>query len=582
MREHEVPTHVQAEDRVLLWFTFPQVVAMTAVCALSYGVYRYAPVGPTEVRMGLAVIFGLVGITMVVGKLGGRRLPLVAADLLKYRLGPRRYMGLVSQLVRSKPPATVQSARSGPGPLGLMASRLRRTFNGLRRKRRKDPQRRNGRRPFRPQRWLGRGQRAVDTDANNTNEQQSIPPKGRGKNRRFWRKLLGAVVLAVLAVLAATVPQAAIAYGPGDGEGWSFPEIEFEIPEPVPGRRIFVEGLTVSGDTADVTVRAATDLDLNVRAYGGSRGESLGFWDSASLAEGETAEFALPLSGPRPSFTFSWEDNLQQAGAFALKHHQIPYPLPAVEGELCNITLASLGWTPWSIEGVVESQCEEEVKKTVALRTVSGHANVAEMALMDAEVTAITGTVAAVTRGSRTTVSFVPDGQTHFQLSVGEGKGLHTVTIVAEMKAALRIAIPPLTRLTHHPERTEHVTRTVSLLRPGTSKTVRKRVTIENSDGTISDHTISATLSIPSATVKREVTVSVLHPEHVRAEVVERNPVTRSRGEMLVLASTVGTDESYQVLDIPEREPVAPPAEQKPAETDLTYLFDYLGWEWPW
>ena len=46
MREHEVPTHVQAEDRVLLWFTFPQVVAIVAVCALSYGAYRYAPVGP--------------------------------------------------------------------------------------------------------------------------------------------------------------------------------------------------------------------------------------------------------------------------------------------------------------------------------------------------------------------------------------------------------------------------------------------------------------------------------------------------------------------------------------------------------
>ena len=37
MREHEVPTHVQAEDKVLLGFTFPQIVALTAVCALSYG-----------------------------------------------------------------------------------------------------------------------------------------------------------------------------------------------------------------------------------------------------------------------------------------------------------------------------------------------------------------------------------------------------------------------------------------------------------------------------------------------------------------------------------------------------------------
>jgi hypothetical protein len=37
MREHEVPIHVQAEDKVLLWFTFPQIVAVVAVCALAYG-----------------------------------------------------------------------------------------------------------------------------------------------------------------------------------------------------------------------------------------------------------------------------------------------------------------------------------------------------------------------------------------------------------------------------------------------------------------------------------------------------------------------------------------------------------------
>ena len=93
MREHEVPTHVQAEDRVLLGLTFPQVVAITAVCAISYGTYRYVPVGPSEVRMALAVLLGLAGIAAVVGKIGGRRLPLVAADLLKYRAGgtgPRR------------------------------------------------------------------------------------------------------------------------------------------------------------------------------------------------------------------------------------------------------------------------------------------------------------------------------------------------------------------------------------------------------------------------------------------------------------------------------------------------------------
>ena len=60
MREHEVPAHVQAEDKVLMWwFTFPQVVA---VYAPAYGAYRYAPFGPSEVRLGLAVLLGVVAI----------------------------------------------------------------------------------------------------------------------------------------------------------------------------------------------------------------------------------------------------------------------------------------------------------------------------------------------------------------------------------------------------------------------------------------------------------------------------------------------------------------------------------------
>ena len=79
MTEHEVPTHVQAEDRVGPLVHVPADRGeMTAVCALGYGVYRYAPVGPSEVRLGLAVVFALFGIAMVVGKVGGRRLPVVA------------------------------------------------------------------------------------------------------------------------------------------------------------------------------------------------------------------------------------------------------------------------------------------------------------------------------------------------------------------------------------------------------------------------------------------------------------------------------------------------------------------------
>ena len=93
MREHEVPTHVQAEDKVLLWFTFPQIVAVVAVCAVAYGAYRYLPFVPSEVRLGIAIVFGILGIAAVVGKVGGRGLPLVAADLLKFKLGARLYVG---------------------------------------------------------------------------------------------------------------------------------------------------------------------------------------------------------------------------------------------------------------------------------------------------------------------------------------------------------------------------------------------------------------------------------------------------------------------------------------------------------
>ena len=577
MREHEVPTHVQAEDRVLLWFTFPQIVAMTAVCALSYGAYRYAPVGPSEVRMALAVLMGLLGIAMVVGKIGGRRLPLVAADLLRYRLGTRRYAGPVSQLVRSESPTPVRPVRRGPGPLSLLARRLGKTLRRFRRRR--EGQRQNGRMPFRPHRWIGRRRQKRLND-----KSTGGGPQGKKARRRRFPRMWAAVIVVALAVVTMTVPQGALAFGPEEeGALWSSPEIEFEVPEPVPGRRLFVEGLTVSGDTAVVTLRAAMDLDIGVRAYGARLGNWLRFWESGHLEQGESISYSLPLDGPVPSLTFSWEDTLGQAGAFTLKGKQLPYPLPMVEGEICNVRLASLGWTPGVVEGVVESECASRVKKAVVLQTVAGHAIVTETALMDAAVTGITGIVAAVSSGSRTAVPLVSHGETRFQLPVGSGKANFPVTMVVEMEAALSIPLPPLTRLTHHPEKTEHQTRTVSLTRPGTTRTVSETVTIENSDGTTTEHTISATLSIPSRVVQRDVTLTILHPERVEAQVVEREPATRRRGETLLMASTVGSDDPYQTLVLPERKPETPPAEQRPADSGvISHWFDLLGWEWPW
>ena len=87
----------------------------------------------------------------------------------------------------------------------------------------------------------------------------------RRKPRMGWLS----VVAVVLAAAVMTVPQAALA---DDHEPWR-DEIDFEVTEPVTGRRIFVEALTVTGDRAAVTLRAATALDIRVRAFGGPTGE---------------------------------------------------------------------------------------------------------------------------------------------------------------------------------------------------------------------------------------------------------------------------------------------------------------------
>ena len=208
MREHEVPTHVQAEDKVLLGFTFPQVVAMTAVCALSYGAYRYAPVGPSEVRMALAVLLGLAGLIAVVGKIGGRRLPLVAADLLKYRLGARLYAGPPSELVRSEPPAPAQPVKSGPGPLRLMARRAGKTLRRLRRKR-GSRERTGGRMPFRPHRWFGKPKR-TEADKDNINGNGNGDGSRKSRQSKPPKSFL-AIVAAVALAAAVAVPQAALA-----------------------------------------------------------------------------------------------------------------------------------------------------------------------------------------------------------------------------------------------------------------------------------------------------------------------------------------------------------------------------------
>ncbi len=574
MREHEVPTHVQAEDKVLLWFTFPQVVAMTAVGALAYGAYRYAPVGPSEARLALAVVVGLLGLAMVVGKIGGRGLLPVAADLLRFGLGPRRYAGPPGELARSEPPP--QPAKK-PGPLQLLAKRARRGLRRLRKKQRKE--RRNGRMPLRP-RWLGGRRQPPDQGNGHGNGHHAAIRQT--DYTKTWRTVLAPAVLtvAVVAVAVAAAPQTALA------DGHWLDEVEVDSPDPVPGRRLLVEALEVSGGRAKVTLRAATDLHVWAQAYGGPQGQELRFWGAAGAEEGGRVFYDLPLIGDAPSLTFSWVDALGQVGAFTLKDERLPHPLPSVEGELCDVRVASLGWTPGRIEGVLASKCVSMIEETMPLQTVAGHEHITVTAVMDAEVTGVTGTVRVSasdgTETSHTQTEFVPGGETSFSLSVEDGEAVHSLAIDTGLEAALRVPLPPLVQLAHRLKWTEQRTETVSLVRPGVSRRVSETVTVHHGDGTTTRHTVSARLSVPSETVEKEVTLDIVHEEHVRAEVVGRAPATRSRSETAALALSVGADAAFQVLDLPEPEPEPVPADQSPlSEGEADHLFGGLGWERP-
>ena len=245
--------------------------------------------------------------------------------------------------------------------------------------------------------------------------------------------------------------------------------------------------------------------------------------------------------------------------------------------------MTSLGWTPGAVSGVIESECVTHTEHPVELQTVAGHQSVTETALLDAQVTAVTGTVAAATGASQASVSFVPNGETNFRLTVGDGQAIHAVTVDVSLEASLRIPIPPLTQLTHHPERVEQVTRTVHLHRPGDSDSDSDTATATCDDGATASATATAYAYVPRATIAKEVTVDVLHKEHVqgRGGGAFAHRQDQERDACPWRPARLAATTPLRSLVLPKPEPEEPPAEQEPAN-DLRRWFEALGWEWPW
>ena len=125
------------------------------------------------------------------------------------------------------------------------------------------------------------------------------------------------------------------------------------------------------------------------------------------MSAGQSKSYNMSLDGPSPSFTFSWVDALGRSGAVSLKSDQIPFPLPSADGELCDLEVTSLEWTPGSITGVIASECIAETRQEVDLPVYGGHFSQSVPALLDASVTGVTGTVNIAAGSHSTTATFV-------------------------------------------------------------------------------------------------------------------------------------------------------------------------------
>ena len=609
MDEHEVPTHVQAEDRVLLWFTFPQIVALTAVAALAYGLYQVAPFGPEAVRIGLGLVFALVGIALIVGRVGGRRLPAVAADLMRFGFGPRRFQGPPVQLVRAEPPAPPTKGRAAkpdddvagdvatrspepaqePGDIvaqqaakldGPFRRRVRKLAN-LKRSAR--PRTRGERMPLRPRNWFRKRDRRRESKREYDDARQTIAREQREHRSTRWPALLGGTAaLAVVASVVVCCPPLASA-DEGEQETWTSDEIEFDPPPLIPGRRLFIERLTVTANAATVVLKAAANLEVEVRAFGGPDGREPKFQRENTLGRGGRSSYLMPLDGPVPSFTFSWRDEHGQAGALSLAGDQLPYPLPQARGELCDLELVSLVWRTEGVNGRIEgglrSDCVPTLEEPVELETAAGHAALSQTALLPAQVTRVSGTLTVSANSRQASAAFVPDGETRVMLALSAEAGILAVEITADLTADLSIPLPPLVQLTHHPRRVERRTETVTLTRPGTSQLVSETVSWTDDEGNTSSQTISAYLSIPSAQVQKDVTLEIIHDEHVRAELIQRADLAKTRTESLSLGSAIASDDAYRALVVPEPEPERPASVQiRLSDAELEELFQILGW----
>ena len=86
VRRHEIPTHLNVEDKAFLGLSVRQFMDLSAGLAGSYGLWNQWPDLPAALRLALAIAALAVAVSMALLRPGGRRLEEWAFTAVRYAL----------------------------------------------------------------------------------------------------------------------------------------------------------------------------------------------------------------------------------------------------------------------------------------------------------------------------------------------------------------------------------------------------------------------------------------------------------------------------------------------------------------
>lgn len=90
LERHEIPTHLNVEDRAFYGLSVRQVMYLTSGFAMGYGLYNQWGDALPELRLALAIVCAVVAIILAMVRPWGRGFEDWAFVVLRYLVIPRR------------------------------------------------------------------------------------------------------------------------------------------------------------------------------------------------------------------------------------------------------------------------------------------------------------------------------------------------------------------------------------------------------------------------------------------------------------------------------------------------------------